>query len=152
MVTQRSFDPADFEEVCRFLRQCYKPENRDGNWIQPIWDYAYHHGGSDPESWRDMGLWMDGDRVVAATITDVSANEVSLCTLDPYRSLKEEMLQHAELRLSRPNEAGQRVLNIFAHEEDAELNELLPRAGYERLPVSAQCPCTPATAMATAAA
>ena len=62
MITQRVFDPAhDFDDVSRFLRKCYEPL-KGWNWIQPIWDYAYHHPATDPDCWTDMGLWLDGEQ------------------------------------------------------------------------------------------
>ena len=33
MIIQRSYNPeSDFERINQFLRDCYEPENADGNW------------------------------------------------------------------------------------------------------------------------
>ncbi|MCH2465603.1 MAG: hypothetical protein MK237_06840, partial [Gemmatimonadetes bacterium] len=40
-VTLRKFDASkDIGGISRFLSESYEPMNRDGNWIQPMWDYS----------------------------------------------------------------------------------------------------------------
>ena len=35
MIIQRSYNPeSDFERINQFLRDCYEPENANGNWFQ----------------------------------------------------------------------------------------------------------------------
>ena len=135
MVTQRSFDiSSDFDDVSGFLRQCYKPLNRDGNWIQPIWEFSCSHPLTDPESLGDIGIWADESGIVAATIFDTNTNNVSLCTLERFRSLKAEMLRYAEENLASADATGRKRLNVFAHDCDDELSEVLLTAGYRRRP------------------
>lgn len=135
MVTRRRFDPSrDIEHVSRFLQSCYKPLNQDGNWIQPIWDYSCFHPVTELESQKKLGIWVADGKIVAATVCDLHVNNISLCTSDAFRSLKTEMLDYAEENLTRTNSKGEKRLNVFVHESDEELNELLLRLNYIRRP------------------
>ena len=42
--------PVDFPAIGDFLYGLYQPDNRDGNWLQPIWEYAHTHPWFDEES------------------------------------------------------------------------------------------------------
>ena len=33
----------DYKRIDDFLIKHYQPENRDGNWIEPIWEYMHFH-------------------------------------------------------------------------------------------------------------
>lgn len=132
---QRTFDfPNDYESVARFLSDCYEPLNRDGNWIRPIWDWTCFHPQTEPESLGRMGLWVDGEEVVGATVFDCRISDVCLCAKKEYKVLKGEMLRYAEGSLSEADSGGTRQLNVFAHDFDASLEELLHQSGYRRRP------------------
>lgn len=135
MATRRRFNPStDIDGISRFLQSFYQPLNRDGNWIQPIWDYSCSHPITKLESLKKLGVWVaDGD-IVAATICDLHVNSISLCTSDQFRSLKAEMLGYAEENLTRTDTKGQKRLHVFTQESDKELNEILVESGYIRRP------------------
>ena len=42
--------PADYAAISEFLYTLYQPDNRDGNWFQPTWEYAYTHAWFDDAS------------------------------------------------------------------------------------------------------
>ncbi len=133
LTTHRKFDPThDFEKVNQFLRDCYEPQNADGNWIQPIWDYSYYHGNTDLESLSNISVWENQGQMVAVTVFGTDANDVCLCTLNSFQSLKPEMLEYAEQNLARPDAEGNGALNVFVHESNIELSEILRGAGYDR--------------------
>ena len=50
---------SDYAAVTEFLAGLYQPENRDGNWLWPIWEYAYTHPLFD-ETATDRILWSQG--------------------------------------------------------------------------------------------
>ena len=96
-----------------------------------------------------MGLWLDEDEIVAATISDVRVNEVSLCTLDHRSALREEMLRYAETHQSRPEKPRRRHLKVYVHEDDSQQIQLLKEAGYEYLPKADRTFSALATSSAT---
>ena len=58
-VTSRGFrGGADYGAVSEFLVGLYEPENRDGNWLQPIWQYAYTCPSFDEASISNLSIWV----------------------------------------------------------------------------------------------
>ena len=49
----------DFPAISDFLYKLYQPNNRDGCWLQPIWEYAYTHPSFDEGSVSRIGIWED---------------------------------------------------------------------------------------------
>ncbi len=47
--------PIDFPAISDFLYGLYRPDNRDGNWLQPIWEYAYTHPWFDEKAVPRIG-------------------------------------------------------------------------------------------------
>jgi len=73
---RRQFDPRrDFEGVSRFLVGLCRPGNRDGNWLQPIWEYAYTHPWFDDAAVRHVGIWEDAGRIVAVATYELKLGE-----------------------------------------------------------------------------
>ncbi|NTU76113.1 MAG: hypothetical protein HGA86_08340, partial [Anaerolineaceae bacterium] len=43
-ITKRPYRKAeDFDRIGQFLMQHHQPGNRDGNWLQPTWEYMHSH-------------------------------------------------------------------------------------------------------------
>ena len=137
-VTLRKFDASkDIGGISRFLSESYEPMNRDGNWIQPMWDYSCFHPLTEEEALAKVGVWKNGNEIVAAAIFDLHKTDISLCTGAQYRHLKSDMVKYAEDHLSAEKE-GSRFLNIYAHDFDTDLEDTLSRAGYLRKPEADQ--------------
>ncbi len=68
-IRQRRYGgPRDFHLISEFLARHYQPGNRDGNWFQAEWEYAYTHPYFDESVIGEIGLWEeDGELVAAAT-------------------------------------------------------------------------------------
>ena len=63
--------PGDFGAISDFLYTLYQPDNRDGNWFQPIWEYAYTHPWFDDTAVGHIGMWEDGGHIVGVcTVRD----------------------------------------------------------------------------------
>ena len=41
----------DYQNVDDFLIQNYQPDNQDGNWVEPAWEYMHFHSLLDSNSW-----------------------------------------------------------------------------------------------------
>ncbi len=95
-MTLRQFHSGtDYEAVSHFLISLYEPENRDGNWFQPIWEYAYTHPDFDEAAADKIGIWEDEGRIVAVATYDLRLGEVFFSTHRDYAHVKPEMLAYA---------------------------------------------------------
>jgi predicted N-acetyltransferase YhbS len=126
--------PVDFPAISDFLYSLFQPDNRDGNWIQPIWEYAYTHPMFDEESVSRIGIWEDNGTMVGAVLYQLRLGEASFPTLPDYVHLKPEMMAYAEQHLKAPAEEGKRSLKVWVKEFDAAFERLVRSRGYERLP------------------
>jgi hypothetical protein len=96
----------DYLAISAFLLRLYQPDNRDGNWLQPIWEYAYTHPAFDDSAMGRIGIWAEGGQIVGAALYEQGPGEV-FRQVDPnYRWLQPAMLTYAEERLAS-NEARQ---------------------------------------------
>ncbi len=141
-VRQRSFaGPADFAAVSDFLTQLYRPGNRDGNWLQPVWEYAYTHPWFDESSSGRIGIWEDGGEMVAVATYESRLGEAFFNVRADYAHLKPEMLDYAEARLSEVGADGRRYLKAYVNDFDAAFEAVVAARGYrldpdERRPMS----------------
>ncbi|RLD01127.1 MAG: hypothetical protein DRI46_05160 [Chloroflexi bacterium] len=46
-ISRRQFTSEDVQAVGNFPVSHYQPENRDGNWLRPSWDYMHSHPNLD---------------------------------------------------------------------------------------------------------
>jgi hypothetical protein len=60
----RPYRPEDFKPASDFLIANFLPENRDGNWLQPAWEYMHSHPNLDESSLDRIGVWQDGGDIV----------------------------------------------------------------------------------------
>jgi GNAT superfamily N-acetyltransferase len=131
---QRSYkDPADFDTLSDFLTRHYQPENRDGNWFQPVWEYAYTHPYLDASSLGRIGIWEDGaHEVVAVANYESRLGEAFFHTHPDYAHLKPEMLAYAEAHLAGTDEQGIRYLNAYVNDFDTAFEEVVVARGYRK--------------------
>lgn len=127
-------DKRDFERVNGFLRSLYQPENRDGNWLQPIWEYARTHPAFDEAATDRIGLWEAHGSIVGFVTYELRLGEAFFNCARGFDALKPEMLAHAEHALAAPGEDGVRELRCFVPDFDADLRALVEAHGYRREP------------------
>jgi GNAT superfamily N-acetyltransferase len=133
--TVRTFAaPADFAAVSDFLYTLYRPGNRDGNWFQPIWEYAYTHPWFDDAAVGHIGIWEDFGQIVGACLYELRLGEAFLQLHPDYTFLKPELVRYAEDNLAETRDNGRRRLQVYANDFDHELEHLLQRRGYGREP------------------
>ena len=136
-MTRRSFQGgSDYQAVSDFLSSLYEPDNRDGNWFQPIWEYAYTHAWFDKASVGEIGLREDAGRIVGVVTYEMKLGEAFFNTHRDCAHLKPEMLSYAEAHLAATGEDGKRRLKAYVNDFDAAFEETVVARGYAQDPGS----------------
>ena len=130
-ITLRRYNSADFKLVSDFLIANYLPGNRDGNWLQPAWEYMHSHPNLDDSSLDKIGIWEDAGDIVGAAHYRSTLGE-AFFQMDPgYTHLRPVMLEYAETHLCGEIESGERYLQIDVKDFELEFEVLLESRGYE---------------------
>ena len=122
-----AFSHRRYEAVRDFLVEL----NRDKvhiNWNWARWEWMYAHPYCDREKLGDMGLWLEGERVVGAAVFDLFPGEVLCAALDGYEELLPEIIRYAQENLRNENGLG-----IAVRDGDVPMIELLTSLGYVRI-------------------
>jgi len=129
--------PEDYERVSRFLIEHHQWGNRDGNWLEPIWEYMHFHPSLDKAALSRNGIWEDCGKLVGVVHYESKPGE-AFFEFDPeYLYLREEMLLYAEQELFGVSEQdGHRFLNVYVNDFDPEFQELVRSAGYASDPIN----------------
>ena len=128
--------PVDFPAISDFLYGLYQPNNRDGNWFQPIWEYAYTHPWFDEEAVPRIGIWEDAGTMVAVTLYELRLGEAFFQIHPAYAHLKPEMLAYAEQHLTSTTDQGKRYLKAYVNDCDTAFEHVVRSRGYEKEPAS----------------
>lgn len=128
--------PVDFPAISDFLYGLYQPDNQDGNWFQPIWEYAYTHPLFDEESVSRIGIWEENGTMVGVVQYESHLGEAFFQIHPDYVRLKPEMLAYAEHYLTALNKEGKRYLKVYVNDFEAAFERLVRSRGYERQPRS----------------
>ncbi len=126
----RDFD--DFLRIRQFLIGTYPFNGTYHNWEIRRWEGQWYWGdvASSLEWAASIRLWeTEQGEIVGATHADYPGSAAIQVHPD-YRRIEEEMIEWAESHLTKANEAGQRQLEVEAHDYDAALQALLARRGY----------------------
>jgi predicted N-acetyltransferase YhbS len=127
---------ADFDTISDFLTRHYQPGNRDGNWFQPVWEYAYTHPLLDESSMDRIGIWEDAGQVVGVATYESRLGEAFFHVHPKYEHMKPEMLTYAEKYLTGIGDDGVRYLKAFVNDYDTVFEELVTSRGYRLDPHS----------------
>jgi GNAT superfamily N-acetyltransferase len=134
-IRMRSYQyPRDFRRVSNFLVQHYRQDQRDGNWLQPAWEYMHYHPALDESALDRIGIWEDGGETVAVAHYESTLGEAFFQIHPDYARLKPEMLHYAEEQLSGQSDTGRRYVHAYIHDRDAEFEALVRARGYQRTP------------------
>lgn len=127
----------DYRRVDDFLLAHYQPDNRDGNWLEPIWEYMHGHPFLEKPALGRIGIWEADGQVVAVANYESRPGEAFFQFHPAYRHLRREMLNYAEQNLTgHPQPDGRRILHAFVNDHDEEFLTLVRTGGYERQPES----------------
>lgn len=123
----------DYGKVSEFLIRHYQPLNRDGNWLEPTWEYMHSHPNLDSTALNRNGLWEDHGRIVGVVHYESTLGE-AFFEFDPqYHHLQKEMLSYAEKELCGVSKKdGRGFLNIYVNEFDSTFQTLVRENGYAR--------------------
>ena len=122
----------EFAAISEFLYTLYKPNNCDGNWFQPIWEYAYTHPYFDDEAVDHIGIWEDGGAIVALALYESVLGEAFFPVRAGYEHLKPELLDHAERRLTGTDDNGMRFLKAYVNDFDMAFEDIVRARGYTK--------------------
>jgi predicted N-acetyltransferase YhbS len=124
--------PEDFKFVSDFLIKHYQPDNRDGNWLQPTWEYMHSHPALDESALDRIGIWEDSGEIVAVVHYESALGEVFFQIHPDYSYLRPDMLDYAEKRLFGISRTGRRYVQAFVNDFDPEFEALVQFRGYQR--------------------
>jgi GNAT superfamily N-acetyltransferase len=122
----------DFKRVGDFLVENYRPDNRDGNFLQPAWEYMHGHPWLDEKSLDRIGVWEDSGKIVGVVHYEHKPGEAFFEIHLGYTHLKPEMLEYAEKNLYGKAENGRRYVKAFINDFDKEFEALVRSRGYIR--------------------
>ncbi len=132
-VKLRKYDVSnDFKPVGDFLAENYQPDNRDGNFPLPAWEYMHGHPWLDEKSLDKIGVWEDSGEIAGVVHFEHKLGEAFFEIHPRYTHLKPEMLEHAEKYLYGKTEDGRRYLKAFVNDFDKEFETLVRSRGYEK--------------------
>ena len=132
-VRRRAFRPADVADVGDFLVSCYQPDNQDGNWLRPAWDYMHSHPNLQESFLHLIAVWEDGGDIVGVVHFLDRPGTAHFQFHPDYPGLKPEMLAYAQKNLPGLNEKGDRQLTVYSDDFDLAFENLLPREGFNHI-------------------
>ena len=132
---QRSYqDPADFYTISDFLTRHYQPGNADGNWFQPVWEYAYTHPYFDASATSRIGIWENDGEIVGVATYESRLGEAFFHTHPGYANLKPEMLAYAEAQLTGTDDEKRPFLRAYVNDFDQAFEAIVIARGYCKVP------------------
>ena len=139
-ITFRNYQsPEDYQRISDFLVAIHQTGNRDGNWLEPAWEYMHFHPMLEPQYLDRIGIWEDQGEIVAVTHIEWSLGEAFFQICPGYEGLKAEMLDYAEKALTfYEEETGSHRLSAFVNDNDEPFTALVKARGYQYDPVEAR--------------
>ena len=131
-ITRRRYQSADCQRISQFLVRHYQPDNLDGNWLRPAWDYMHSHPSLDETALDRIGIWEFEGKIVAVVHYESRLGEAFFECHPEYRFLKKELLQYAEENLYQLDK-GEKKLRVYCNDFDLDFKSLLKAAGYNLL-------------------
>lgn len=126
-------DPDDYRRVDHFFLQHYQPENADGNWIEPMWEYMHFHPLMNHHLLERVGIWEDDGEIVAVAHYEWHSGEAFFQFHPAYRHLRNKVLEYAEANLTGISKKdGRKYLCAYVNDNDAEFISLVKERGYAR--------------------
>jgi len=127
--------PQDYLRISEFLIKHHRPGNADGNWLEPAWEYMHFHPMLDAENLGKIGIWQSAGDVIAVCNYESVLGEAFFQFHPDYRSLREEMLDHAEANLAGVSKKdGRKYLCAYINDNDPEFLAQIQARGYQKEP------------------
>jgi GNAT superfamily N-acetyltransferase len=129
----RHYDGSDdYRLIDHFLIEHYRPDNQDGNWVQPAWEYMHSHPFLDQASLGKIGIWEDAGEIVAVAHYEWALGEAYFQFHPDYRFLRDAMLGYAEENLVARSKDGRKTLQVLVNDNDEALMGLVRERGYQK--------------------
>jgi GNAT superfamily N-acetyltransferase len=128
----RSYTASDYMCIDKFLITMHLPGNRDGNWLQPAWEYMHYHPAMEKPVLEKIGIWEDDEEIIAVVHPEWRLGEAFFQFHPSYHFLQEEMLNYAESNLAGiSNENGNKYLCVYINDYDSQFRALAEKRGYQ---------------------
>ena len=125
VVEFRNYQDEYYEAVCDFLVELNRANRTHVNWNWARFEWMAEHPEFDQDARSSIGLWFDGEIVIAAAIYDMYFGEAFAGVLPGYEALYPEVLRYAWENLK--DEAG---LGIAVNDRDTKTVEILRTMGF----------------------
>ena len=122
--------PQDYKSISEFLINNYQTGNKDGNWVEPGWEYMHGHPYLQPQFLPRIGIWQKGENIVAVVNFEEGLGDAFFQFKSGYRHLRTEMLDYAEANLA-DNDG---TLKAYIVDFDHEFINLVKERGYQLTP------------------
>jgi len=132
-ITHHQYRVEDFSRVSDFLIAHYLPENSDGNWLQPAWEYMYTHPELDETSLNKIRIWEEHGEIVAVVHYEHRLGEAFFQVHPDYTALKPEMLEYAESTFRGISKEGRSYLHVFVNDFDGAFKTHVQSKEYIRV-------------------
>ena len=135
-VQYRQYDlEMDYQKISDFLIRHYRPDNLDGNWLEPIWEYMHGHPYLERSALGKIRIWEDEGEIVGVANYESVPGEAFFQFHPDYRYLRREMLDYAEKELTGVSKKdGRRYLCAYVHDNDQGFLNLVRNRGYRQEP------------------
>ncbi|MBE6127108.1 MAG: GNAT family N-acetyltransferase [Erysipelotrichaceae bacterium] len=121
MIRFAHYQQDDYQRVCDFLIRLYEKSEHHRNWNWARFEWMYGHPLTTVEFLGDMGLWFDGDSIVAAALIDMFLGEAFIGALPEYQTLYPEVLKYAFEHLKDDRGLGVTISDLANEEINAAL-------------------------------
>jgi predicted N-acetyltransferase YhbS len=130
-ITHRQYRIADdFKLIGDFLIANFQPGNKDGNWLQPAWEYMHSHPDLDESSLSRIRIWEDAGETIGVTHYESRLGEAFFQLHPSYTHLRSAMLEYAEKHFYGETDAGQKYVRTYVNDFDLEFDSLVRSRGY----------------------
>lgn len=137
MVTSRRYYGIDdYHAISAFIHSLYRPYNRDGNWLQPIWAYMHSHPNLDWGALGRIRIWEDHGHIVAVAHYEMALGEAFFQVHPDYAALKPDLLDYAIADLASVEPDGSRSLRAFISDFDTDFTRRAASLGFTRDPAN----------------
>jgi predicted N-acetyltransferase YhbS len=122
----------DFMRIGELEIDNYRGHNDDGNWLRPIWEYAYYHPLRDDEHMDRWRVWEEDGEIVGVIHYEWFLGEAYVQTFGDHLHLVPEMLDYAESEMRGRDAGGNEFLKFWAPDVITDFVEELRRRDYVR--------------------
>lgn len=123
---------ADFPRVHEFLTEIYSLETLNSYLLPQFFEYAHTHPAFNHKLTHRFGLWEEGGEIVGIACYEMDLGQAFLVTDADHAELLPGLLTWAEKELSLKR-GGQRILEVWITDREAEKTALLQSRGYTRV-------------------